>query len=140
MIGIAIRQQSGNNNVIGGAAAADRNLISGDQQGGISVENGDGTNAVETCESTLGGGSGRHEGFTVSEAAARRQSLRLLRRVGEWTRLEEFTEEGRRPPLVRAVNSRLSPHLHSIADDCAKVACGQFLPVATEYLDLVVTG
>ena len=41
--GIAIRQQSGNNNVIGGAAAADRNLISGDQQGGISVENGDGT-------------------------------------------------------------------------------------------------
>jgi hypothetical protein len=38
----AIRQESGDNNVIGGPAAADRNLLSGDQ-GEISIEGGDGT-------------------------------------------------------------------------------------------------
>ncbi len=40
--GLAIRQQSGNNNVFGGAAVADSNLLSGDLQGGIIVESGDG--------------------------------------------------------------------------------------------------
>jgi CSLREA domain-containing protein len=41
--GFAIRQTSGSNNVIGGAAPADRNLLSGDRQGEIIVENGNGT-------------------------------------------------------------------------------------------------
>jgi CSLREA domain-containing protein len=41
--GFAIRQVSGNNNVVGGAGAADRNLLSGDTQGGVIVTNGDGT-------------------------------------------------------------------------------------------------
>ena len=44
--GFAIRQLLGNNNVIGGAAAADRNLLSGDLQGEIIVENGDNTQIV----------------------------------------------------------------------------------------------
>jgi CSLREA domain-containing protein len=39
----AIRQLSGNNNVIGGSAPADRNLLSGDPDGEIIVENGDNT-------------------------------------------------------------------------------------------------
>jgi CSLREA domain-containing protein len=41
--GFAIRQDSGNNNVIGGPGAADRNLLSGDTQGAVSIDNGDGT-------------------------------------------------------------------------------------------------
>jgi hypothetical protein len=41
-----IRQNSGNNNIIGGPAAADRNLLSGDPQGGIFISNGDGTQIV----------------------------------------------------------------------------------------------
>jgi len=44
--GFAIRQLLGNNNVIGGAAPADRNLLSGDLQGAIIVENGDNTQIV----------------------------------------------------------------------------------------------
>lgn len=41
--GYAIRQDSGNNNVIGGPGAADSNLLSGDTQGAVSIDNGDGT-------------------------------------------------------------------------------------------------
>jgi CSLREA domain-containing protein len=41
--GYAIRQDPGNNNVIGGPGAADRNLLSGNAQGGVSIDNGDGT-------------------------------------------------------------------------------------------------
>jgi len=41
--GFAIRQISGNKNVIGGPVAADRNLISGARQGGVNIQNGDGT-------------------------------------------------------------------------------------------------
>ena len=44
--GFAIRQLLGSNNVIGGAAAADRNLLSGDLQGEVIVENGDNTQIV----------------------------------------------------------------------------------------------
>ena len=40
--GFGIRQVSGDRNVIGGPVAADRNLISG-RQGGVAIENGDGT-------------------------------------------------------------------------------------------------
>ncbi len=41
--GFAIRQNLGNNNIIGGPAAADRNLLSGDTRGAISIDNGSGT-------------------------------------------------------------------------------------------------
>jgi CSLREA domain-containing protein len=41
--GFGIRQISGDKNVIGGPVAADRNLISGAGQGGIAIQNGDGT-------------------------------------------------------------------------------------------------
>jgi CSLREA domain-containing protein len=44
--GFAIRQLQGSNNLIGGPAAADRNLLSGDLQGPIIVENGDNTQIV----------------------------------------------------------------------------------------------
>ncbi len=40
--GFGIRQESGNNNVIGGATAAARNLISGDTQGAIILSGSDG--------------------------------------------------------------------------------------------------
>ena len=41
--GFAIRQVLGNNNAIGGNVAGDRNLLSGDTQGAVSIDNGDGT-------------------------------------------------------------------------------------------------
>ncbi len=41
--GFGIRLVSGDDNVFGGTAAADRNLISGDKQGAIALNSGDGT-------------------------------------------------------------------------------------------------
>lgn len=41
--GFGIRQNAGNNNTIGGSAAADINLLAGDTQGAIIVTNGNGT-------------------------------------------------------------------------------------------------
>jgi CSLREA domain-containing protein len=41
--GFGIRLESGDNNVFGGAAPADRNLIAGDKQGGIALNAGNGT-------------------------------------------------------------------------------------------------